>query len=51
MAWEYSVVVVVKNERGEEIARHIAAVGALPPGEARTFSCSVEVVTPDRASS
>ena len=41
--WEYSVVVAVRNEKGEEIARHVVGVGALQPMEARTFSLSVEV--------
>jgi hypothetical protein len=46
-AWEYSIVVSIKNERGEEVARHVAGVGALAVGEARTFTCAVEVYTPD----
>ncbi|RMH90782.1 hypothetical protein EBB59_10070 [Lysobacter pythonis] len=47
-AWEYSVVAVVKNERGEEIARHIIGVGAIKPGEQRTFSLSVDLVASTR---
>ncbi len=27
--WEYTVVVYVRNERGEEVARHVINVGAL----------------------
>jgi hypothetical protein len=45
-AWEYSVVVSIRNEKGEEITRQIVGVGALGPGEGRTFSISVDVVTP-----
>jgi hypothetical protein len=41
--WEYSVVVSVRNDRGEEVGRHVVGVGAIPPGEARAFTCSVEV--------
>lgn len=40
---EYTVLVTVRNERGEEIARKLVAVGALMPGEQRGFSLSVEV--------
>ena len=46
-AWEYSVVVSIKNERGDEVARQVVGVGALQPGEARTFSVSVDVYKPD----
>ncbi|HZH44472.1 MAG TPA: hypothetical protein VEY50_10370 [Lysobacter sp.] len=41
-AWEYTVVVAIRNERGEEIARHVVGVGALYGDEQRTFSLSVE---------
>jgi hypothetical protein len=47
-AWEYSVVVSIRNDRGEEIARQVIGVGALPPSEQRTFSLSVEVFAPAR---
>jgi hypothetical protein len=46
-AWEYSVVVSIKNERGDEVARQVVGVGALNPGEGRTFSFSVDVYKPD----
>jgi hypothetical protein len=46
-AWEYSVVVSIKNDRGDEVTRHVVGVGALEPGETRTFSFSVEVFTPE----
>ena len=47
-AWEYSVVAVVKNERGEEVARHVVGVGAMNPGDVRTFSLSVDLVASTR---
>ncbi len=43
---EYSVVVAMRNERGEEIARHVVNVGALVPGEQRHCVLSVDVFTP-----
>jgi hypothetical protein len=46
-AWEYSVVISIKNDRGDEVARQVVGVGALQPGEGRTFSFSVDVFTPD----
>lgn len=42
-AWEYSMVLTIRNERGEEIARRLVGVGAMQPGEQRTFSLSVEM--------
>jgi hypothetical protein len=45
-AWEYSVVVSIRNERGEEIARKVIGVGAMSPTEARTVTLSVDVFTP-----
>lgn len=45
-AWEYSVTISIKNERGEEVTRHVVGVGALHPSEQRTFSVAVEVFTP-----
>ena len=43
-AWEYSVVVSIRNESGTEIARKLIGVGAMAPDELRTFNLSVEVV-------
>jgi hypothetical protein len=43
-AWEYSVVVSIRNESGKEIARKLIGVGAMVPDELRTFNLSVEVV-------
>jgi hypothetical protein len=44
--WEYSVVLAIRNGRGEEITRQVVGVGALLPSEQRTFSLSVEVFAP-----
>lgn len=41
--WEYSVVIVIRDERGQEIARQVVGVGALHAGDERTVSLSVEV--------
>lgn len=41
--WEYSLVVSVRNDRGEEIERQVIGVGALLPDEYRTFTVAVEV--------
>jgi hypothetical protein len=49
--WEYSVVFSVRNERGEEITRQVVGVGALNPGEERSFSLTVEVFQPERRGS
>lgn len=43
---EYSMIMSIRNERGEEIARQIIGVGALQASESRTFSLAVEVFTP-----
>ena len=42
-AWEYCVVLVVRNEQGQEISRQVAGVGALQPSELRTFTISVDL--------
>ena len=42
-AWEYSMVLTIRNERGEDIARRIVGVGAIQPDELRTFTLSVEM--------
>jgi len=44
--WEYSVVLTIRNERGEELSRQVVGVGALRPAESRSFSLSVDVLTP-----
>lgn len=45
-SWEYSILLTVRNARGEEVGRQIMGVGALPPGEERTFDVTVEVYSP-----
>jgi hypothetical protein len=45
-AWEYSVVISIRNDKGEEVGRQIVGVGALQPGEGRTFTFAVDVFTP-----
>jgi acetyl-CoA carboxylase beta subunit len=44
--WEYSVVLSIRNEKGEEISRQVVGVGALRETQSRTFTLSVEVLTP-----
>jgi hypothetical protein len=46
-AWEYSMIMSIRNERGEEVDRQIIGVGALLPSEKRTFTLSVEVFKPE----
>jgi hypothetical protein len=38
--------VSVRNDRGEEVTRQVVGVGALQPGEQRTFTFAVEVYAP-----
>jgi hypothetical protein len=45
--WEYSVLVEVHDERGTTVSRRVMGVGALGPGESRTFTLRVEVVLPE----
>jgi hypothetical protein len=47
--WEYSMVLTIRNERGEEIARRLVGVGAIQPDEQRTFTLSVEMVAAGEA--
>ena len=42
-AWEYSVLLSVRDDEGNELARHVVGVGAMHAGEERTFNLSVEV--------
>lgn len=44
--WEYSVVLAIRNDRGEEITRKVVGIGALQPAEACTFTLSVEMFVP-----
>jgi hypothetical protein len=45
-SWEYSVVVSIRNDRGEEVARKVVGVGALGDRESRTVTLSVDVSAP-----
>jgi len=47
--WEYSMLLTIRNDRGDEIARQLIGVGAMLPDEKRTFTVSVEVFTPAAA--
>ena len=40
---EYSVIVSIINERGQEIGRKLVGVGAMTPEERRTITLTVEV--------
>ena len=42
--WEYTVVVSIRNERNQEIARKLIGVGAMQPNEQCTFTLTVEAV-------
>ena len=42
--WEYSMVLTIRNERGEEIARKLVGVGAIQADEQRSFTLSVEML-------
>ena len=44
--WEYSIVLAVRNERGEEITRQVVGVGALGADDVRTFTLAVELFAP-----
>ncbi len=48
-SWEYSMVLTIRNERGEEIARQVVGVGALHPLEERSFTLTVDVFRPGTA--
>ena len=45
-AWEYSIVISVRNDRGEEVERKVVGVGALGANEGRTVTLSVDVYKP-----
>jgi len=45
--WEYSVVISVRNQKGEEVARHVVGIGSMHGNDARTFDLSVDVFAPD----
>jgi len=41
-AWEYCVVLSVRNGKGEEIRRQVIDVGAMQRGDERSFTLAVE---------
>lgn len=43
--WEYTVIVTIRNDRGEEIGRKLIGVGVLDANEQCTFALTVEAVT------
>lgn len=43
---EYSVVVVIRDADGTELARRVIGVGGLAPGEERAVELSVELSAP-----
>jgi hypothetical protein len=43
--WEYTVVVSIRNDNGQEIAHKLIGVGAMNPNEQRIFTLSVEAVS------
>jgi len=47
---EYSLVVTVRNDRGEELTRQVIAVGGIKPAEARIFTVWIEAYTPETVS-
>jgi hypothetical protein len=48
--WEYFLTISVRNDKGEEVARQVVSVGALQGTEKRTFTLSVDMMTPQSAS-
>jgi len=44
--WEYSIVLAVRNGRGEEITRQVVGVGVLAPDDMRSFTLAVELFAP-----
>jgi hypothetical protein len=44
--WEYFVVISIRNDRGEEVTRQVVNVGALQSTEKRTFTLSVDMMSP-----
>ena len=41
--WEYSVMLVIRDDRGNEVTRQVVGVGAMHAGDERSFTLSVEV--------
>src|ERR1700716_1111897 len=44
--WEYFVVIAIRNDRGEEVARQVVNVGALQGGGEPPFPPAVEMLPP-----
>ena len=42
-AWEYSVVLTIRDDEGKEVSHQVVGVGAIHPGDARTFTLAVEL--------
>ena len=47
--WEYYVVIAIRNDRGEEVTRHVVNVGVLQSTEKRSFALSVELLPPPQS--
>lgn len=45
--WEYTMLLSIMNDKGEEIARQMVGVGTLGSNEQRTFTLTVEVSKPE----
>ncbi len=43
-AWEYCVVLTIRDDEGNEVAHQVVGVGAMHAGEERSFSLAVQVV-------
>lgn len=43
-AWEYSVVLTIRDDEGKEVSHQVVGVGAIHPGDARTFTLAVELM-------
>jgi hypothetical protein len=48
---EYSVIIEVREDRGELIARRIVNVGSLQPGQARHITLRIEMPAPEPSAS
>jgi hypothetical protein len=48
--WEYFLTISVRNDKGEEVTRQVVGVGALQGTEKRTFTLSVDMMTPQAPS-
>jgi len=48
---EYSVIIEVREDRGDLITRRIVNVGAIEPGQARRITLRIEMQTPEPSGS